>query len=374
MIYLDYNATTPVLPEVLEAMLPYFNTKWGNPSSPYLFSKAPSEAIFRARVQVADLIGAQPNEIVFTSCATESNQTALYNGWHHTPNKKVLMSAVEHSSIIEYQKSYSAAKSHSVNVDDKGFVDLDQLSSYCSQGNISMVSVMWANNETGVVSQIDEISDICQKYDVLFHTDAAQAAGKVIIDLGKTKIDYLSLSSHKFFGPKGIGALYIRHGTTYNPLLIGQQQSGLRGGTEPVAQIVGMGKAAEVAKKLISSHSSKNEKLRNFLEKKILNEIPDSYLNGCLESRLPNTLNISFKGIDANSLVLMLSKQGIYVSNGSACHSSTISPSHVLIAMGKSYEYSNSAIRFSLSHLNKEAEIDEAVCILAKLTKSLRGL
>ncbi|NOU36256.1 MAG: cysteine desulfurase [Kiritimatiellaceae bacterium] len=366
MIYLDYNATGPMLPEVLNAMCPFFCEQWANPSSPYAFAKQASDAIEIARSHVASLIGAKPNEIVFSSCATESNQTVL-----HGVRGKVATSTVEHSSIIDFLKERD--NTCFVPVDGAGRLDLEALDFSLTQQQIELVSVIWANNEVGVISPIEQTAKICKKHGVLFHSDAVQAAGKIEVDVKTNEVDYLSLSAHKIFGPKGIGALYVRDGAPYRPLLVGRQEKGRRGGTEAVPLIVGFGKAAELAKKDLSARMGHTKKMRDMLENSILQQIPEAYINGDKTCRLPNTTNIGFKGIDSDTFIQFLSTQGIMAANGSACKSSAITPSHVLTAMGRTHEESNEAIRFSLSHLTQENDICSAVSILKTLAESLRG-
>ena len=363
MVYLDYNATTPVLPEVFEVMKPFFCEHWANPSSPYLFAKESSDAIEEARQHVAQLIGAQPEEIFFTSCATESNQTIL-----HGTAGKVATSAVEHSSILEFLKNRGDALFIPVN--SEGLLDLERLDSDLSKGQVALASFIWANNETGVISPIQEIAAICDKHGVSLHSDAVQAAGKVVIDVAHTTVNYLSLNAHKIYGPKGVGAVYIRKGSPYKPLLIGSQERTRRGGTEAVPLIVGFGKAAEMARTDLDKRSHLSSQIRDKLEQAVLKNIPGAYINGSRDNRLPNTLNIGFPSIDSDMIVQLLGKRGIMVSNGSACKSQAITPSHVLIAMGKSHEAASEALRFSVSHLTKETEIDTAVSTLKELVES----
>jgi cysteine desulfurase len=365
MIYLDYNATTPVLREVLEAMIPFFCEQWANPSAPYLFAKKAADAIEEARSHVAMLIGAQPNEIAFTSCATESNQTIL-----HGTDGEVVISTVEHSSISEFLKGRN--NGHLVPVDAGGRLDLEVLDSILGKRQIKLVSVIWANNETGVISPIEGIAESCRNHSVLFHSDAVQAVGKIAVNVEQAGVDYLSLGAHKIYGPKGIGALYVREGSPYKPLLVGSQERGLRGGTESVPLIIGFGKAAELAKNQLNTRMNHTKQMRDILENSILRQIPDTYLNGDKTGRLPNTANIGFKGIDSDTFIQLLSNQGVMVSNGSACKANAITPSHVMTAMGKTHDEANEAIRFSLSHLTQENDIYSTLSILKTLAESLR--
>ena len=352
MIYLDYNATTPVLPEVMNSMTPFFLKQWGNPSAVYPFGENAANAIENARQQVANLIGADAKEILFTSGATESNQTILAR-----TTGSILTSSVEHSSINDFIKTRD--QTISIPVDTNGLIDLNYLDSELNKNKIGLVSCIWANNETGVISPIQEVSEICNKHGVLFHSDAVQAVGKIPIDVSKTPVNYLSLSAHKFFGPKGIGAIYIRKGSPFHPLVFGTQEEGKRGGTEAVPLIVGFGKAAELAKKELKQRSEIMCNMRNILEKFILETIPSAYINGDQHNRLPNTLNIGIPNVDSDMIVQLLGREGIMISNGSACKSQAITPSHVLLAMGRSYEQANEALRFSVSHLTTEQEIKE---------------
>jgi len=365
MIYLDHNATTPVLPEVLEAMIPFFCEQWANPSAPYPFAKRVADAIEEARIHVASLIGAQPKEVVFTSCATESNQAIL-----HGTEEKIAISTVEHGSISDFLRERN--KVHLIPVDSGGRLDLAVLDSVLGKLQTTLVSVIWANNETGVISPIEEIASLCEKHGVLFHSDAVQAAGKIAVDVAQTDVDYLSLSAHKIYGPKGIGALYVREGSPYTPLLVGSQERGLRGGTESVPLIIGFGKAAELAKNQLNERKNHTKLMRDTLENSILQQISGTYLNGDKTCRLPNTANIGFKGIDSDTFIQLLSNQGVMVSNGSACKSKAITPSQVLKAMGKTHEEASEAIRFSLSHLTLENDIYSTLSILKTLAEALR--
>ena len=364
MYYFDYNATTPVLPEVFEALKPYFCEKWGNPSASYSFGDIAAEAVEEARSQVAGLIGAQSDEIFFTSCATESNQT-IVNG----TGGCILCSTVEHSSINDLVKVREAALLVSVN--ELGELDLDQLDLYLTLHDVKLVSVMWANNETGVISPVAEIARLCRAHDVLFHSDAVQAAGKVSVDVSEIDVDYLSLSAHKIYGPKGIGALYVRDGSPFKSMLMGSQEKSKRGGTESVPLVVGFGKAAAIAKKEMSERVDASKAMRDMLECGILEQVPGAYVNGATDRRLPNTSNIGFRGHDSDILIKLLERQDVMVSTGSACKSSAITPSHVLTAMGRSHDDANEAIRFSVSHLTTKAEVDHVVSTIAEVVGSL---
>src|SRR3990172_255040 len=308
MIYLDYNATTPVLPEVLEAMMPYFTTEWGNPSSTYKFGYKIKTAIEIAREQVADLIGAHPIEVIFTSCATESNNAAIHAALKANPSKRhIVTSAVEHSSVLNYCMSLEKEgyRVTYLPVDRDGVLNLADLEDTITD-ETAVVSLMWANNETGVLFPVKEIAEICQSRGVLYHCDAVQAAGKVEINVRNTPINYLALTGHKFHAPKGIGALYVRRKTPVSSFVHGgHQERNLRGGTESVPLIVGMGKAAELAHKTLPEYDKKVRPLRDALEEGILERVPNTELNGHAAQRLANTTNISFHGIESQALLIL---------------------------------------------------------------------
>ena len=304
MIYLDYNATTPVLPEVMEAMAPYFTNEWGNPSSSYKFGSKLKTVIETAREQVADLVGAHPLEVIFTSCATESNNAAIHAALKAHPGKRhIITSAVEHSSVLNYclaleKEGYRVT---CLPVDSEGLLKLADLESAIT-GWTAIVSLMWANNETGVLFPVKEIAEVCRSRGVLYHCDAVQAAGKIAIDVQTIPIDYLSLTGHKFHAPKGIGALYVRRKTPVSPYVHGgHQERNLRGGTESVPLIVGMGKAAQLARKHLPDYDKTVRPMRDALEEGILNSIPNTELNGQKTQRLANTTNITFHGIESFS-------------------------------------------------------------------------
>lgn len=376
MIYLDNNGTTRVLPEVLEAMLPYFTTDWGNPSSSYKFGSKLKTVIETAREQVADLIGAHPREVVFTSCATESNNAALHAALKAQPGKRHLItSAVEHSSVLNYclaleKEGYRVTY---LPVDREGLLKLADLETAITD-ETAVVSLMWANNETGVLFPAKEIAEICRSRGVLYHCDAVQAAGKTMIDMQKVPVDYLSLTGHKFHAPKGIGALYVRRKTPMSPYLYdGHQERGLRGGTESVPLIVGMGKAAQLARKHLPEYEKKVRPLRDKLEDGILNSIPNTELNGHKTQRLANTSNITFHGIESEALLILLDKEGICASSGSACLADSDEPSHVIKAMRSDSSASRQMIRFSLDMDNGLAEIREAMAAVQGCVRALAG-
>jgi cysteine desulfurase len=379
VIYLDNNATTRVAPEVMEAMLPYFSEYYGNPSSMHSFGGDVAAKIRAARENVAALIGAaSPDEIVFTSCGTESDGTAIRAAIESYPAKKhILTSRVEHPAIKNLYETLSK-KGYRVTfvpVDGKGRLDLDYLYDNLSE-DTAVVSLMWANNETGVIFPVEEISREIKDRGIVFHTDAVQAAGKFPIDVKATGVDMLSLSGHKFHAPKGIGVLYIRKGTKFSPYMIGgHQEHGRRGGTENVASIIALGKAAEMAKKHLEDNGyARIGKLRDKLEITLLEKIPHSMINGEREHRLLNTTNISFEYVEGEAILLMMNEYGICASSGSACTSGSLEPSHVMRAMGVPYTAAHGSIRFSLSRYTIEEEIDVVIEKLPPIIERLRSM
>lgn len=375
--YFDHNATTPVAPQVLEAMLPFLTGRWANPSSSYTIGREVAAEVESARAKVAEMIGADPGEIVFTSCGTESNNAALSSALISQPGKRhVLMTAVEHSANIKYGEALSkrgCAVTY-LPVDSDGLLDLGLLERSI-RPDTAIVSVMWANNETGVVFPVEEIASICRAKGVLFHTDAVQAAGKVWIDVRTAGVDFLSLSAHKLYAPKGIGLLYIRSGAPFEPFIVGgHQENGRRGGTENVAHIAGFGRAAELA---LGSFEDDNRRIRNLrdqLEAGILRKIPNTALNGAKEPRLPNTSNLAFEGLEADAILIALDQAGICASSGSACKSGSIEPSHVLSAMGMSVARARSSIRFSLGRETSPGDVEYVLSQLPKTISKLRFL
>jgi cysteine desulfurase len=374
MIYLDYNATTPVLPEVLEAMMPYFTTEWGNPSSTYKFGYRIKSAIEKAREQVAELIGAHPMEIIFTSCATESNNAAIHAALKANPSKRhIVTSAVEHSSVLNYCKALEkdGFRVTYLPVDREGLLKLADLESAISD-DTAIVSLMWANNETGVLFPVKEIAEICQSRGMLHHCDAVQAAGKVDINLRNIPINYLSLTGHKFHAPKGIGALYVKRKTPVSAFVHGgHQERNLRGGTESVPLIVGVGKAAELARHRLPVFDRKVRPLRDALEEGILERVPNTDLNGHRTQRLSNTTNISFHGIESEALLILLDKEGICTSSGSACLADSNQPSHVIRAMKPDFGRSQQMLRFSLSSANTTNEVQTTLASVKRAATSL---
>src|SRR5689334_166429 len=357
MIYLDYNATTPVLPEVLEAMMPYFTTEWGNPSSTYKFGYKIKSAIEKAREQVAALIGAHPTEIIFTSCATESNNAAIHAALKANPSKRhIVTSAVEHSSVLNYCKALESEgyRISYLPVDRDGLLNLADLGSAITD-DTTVVSLMWANNETGVVFPIKDVAEICYARGILYYCDAVQATGKVDVNVRNLPINYLSLTGHKAHAPKGIGA-----------------ERNLRGGTESVPLIVGLGKAAELAHDRLPEYDQKVRPLRDSLEEEILERLPNSELNGHAIQRLANTTNIPFHGIESDALLILLDKEGICASSGFACLADSDEPSHVIKAMKPECNGSREMIRFSFDWSNTPAEVETAVAAVKRSAEFLR--
>ncbi|MEJ2220336.1 MAG: cysteine desulfurase NifS [Desulfobacterales bacterium] len=378
VIYVDNNATTMVAPEVLDAMMPYFSTNYGNPSSMHSFGGNVAAEIEAARENVANLIGAAPEEIVFTSCGTESDGTAVRAAIESNPDKKHLVtSRVEHPAIKNLYEALSKKgyRATFVPVDSQGRLDIDYLYNSLSD-DTAIVSLMWGNNETGVIFPVEEISKEVKSRGILFHTDAVQAVGKIPINVGETGVDMLSLSGHKFHSPKGIGALYIRKGTKFSPFMVGgHQERGRRGGTENTASIIGLGKAAELA----AAHLAENgyeriSRLRDRLEQTLLEKVSNALINGDPANRLPNTTSIAFEYVEGEAILLMMNEYGICASSGSACTSGSLEPSHVLRAMGVPFTAAHGSIRFSLSRYNTEDDIDVIVEKLPPVIERLREL
>jgi cysteine desulfurase len=378
VVYLDNNATTKVDPEVLQAMLPYFSDYYGNPSSMHAFGGGVAGVIREARERLARLIGASPEEIVFTSCGTESDSTAIRAVIESYPSKRHLVtSRVEHPAVKNLFETFAKKgyRTTFVPVDGQGRLDLDYLYDQLSE-DTALVSLMWANNETGVLFPVEEVSRAVKERGIVFHTDAVQAVGKVPINLAGTGIDMLSLSGHKLHAPKGIGALYIRKGTKFAPYLIGgHQERGRRGGTENTAAIVGLGKAAELAAHHIDGGSYRGmSELRDRLEQTLLSTVPNTMVNGDPAARLPNTSSIAFEYVEGEAILLMLNEHGICASSGSACTSGSLEPSHVLRAMGVPFTAAHGSIRFSLSRYTTGSEIDLVLEKLPPIIARLREL
>jgi cysteine desulfurase len=375
--YFDNNATTRVAPEVVMAMLPSMNEGYGNPSSAYTFGKAVAHDIKVAREKIAALIHADPREIIFTSCGTESNNSAIHSALVTQPGKRhVITTAVEHSSNIKFC-DFLKKRGFEITllpVERDGSLDIHLLEKSIRL-DTAIVSVMWANNETGVIFQLEEIAAICRSKGVLCHTDAVQVPGKVKINVADLGVDFLSLSAHKLHAPKGIGLLYVKRRTKYQPYVIGGgQEQGRRGGTENVPYIVGFGRAAELAMASLSDENTRIRALRDRLEKSILATIPNTMRNGDREARLPNTTNIAFDYVEAEAILLLLDQAGICVSSGSACTTGSLDPSHVLVAMGLTPTRARGSIRFSLGIYNTAEEVDYLIEHLPPIIAKLRAV
>jgi cysteine desulfurase len=376
LYYFDNNATTRISPEVVEAMLPYLTEKWGNPSSAYSFGNELHKIIDRAREQVAALINADPREIVFTSCGTESNNAAINSAIRLQPKKRhIITTAVEHSANIKYCK-FLESQGYEVTrlpVERDGTIDIHLLVESIRQ-DTAIVSIMWANNETGVLFPVEEAAAICQSHHVPFHTDAVQVAGKLKIDVQSLGADFLSLSAHKLHAPKGIGMLYVKRRTPFQPLVIGgQQERGRRGGTENVPYIVAFGRAAELAIENIHDENTRVRHMRDRVEDSILKSISATTRNGSRQQRLPNTSNLAFAGVEAEAILLMLNQLDICASSGSACTTGSIEPSHVLTAMGLPPDLARSSVRFSFGKYNTDQEIDFLLQHLPTIVNRLRA-
>ena len=376
-VYVDNNATTKVAPEVLEAMLPYFSEFYGNPSSMHFFGGQVQKKVNEAREKVANFLGADPSEIVFTSCGTESDNAAILGTLDSYPEKRHLITTrVEHPAIGNVC-TYLSRKGYRItelSVDREGRLDLDELRESVTE-ETGLVTIMYANNETGVLFPIEEINEIVKEKGIPFHTDAVQAAGKIPLHMKKSKIDMLSISGHKLHAPKGIGVLYIRKGTRFSPYMMGgHQEKGRRGGTENVPYIIGLGKACELAKEHLDDENTRVKALRDYLEEKILAKIPNTLVNGDRVHRLPNTLSVSFEYVEGESILLLLSDLGICASSGSACTSGSLEPSHVLRAMGVPFTAAHGSIRFSLSVYNTKEEMDYIIEHLPPIIQKLRDI
>jgi len=378
-IYLDHNATTPMSPKVLSAMMPYLEEIHGNPSSVHEFGRAARKGIEEAREKVASLIGAKdPQEIVFTSGGTESDNFAIKGAVDALKSKgnHIITSSIEHhavSNVCKFLEKESAKVTY-LPVDKDGIVDPEVLKKAITDKTV-LISIMWANNEMGAIQPIEEIAAIAKEKGILFHTDAVQAAGKVPIDVESSGVGLLSISSHKFYGPKGVGALYIKKGVRITPQIVGGfHERNRRAGTENTAGIVGFGEAAHLAKKDLARESSYLRGLRDYLYDGIKAKISDVRLNGHLKKRLPNTLNVSFKYIEGESIILNLDLEGVAVSTGSACTSGSLEASHVLIAMGLDHVDAQGSVRFSLGHDNTKEDMNYVLKVLPPIVERLRKM
>jgi len=376
LIYLDNAASTQIHEDVLNSMLPYLKEQYGNPSSMHRYGRLAHKAVEKARKQIASIINAEPSEIILTSGGTESNNTALRGITMKNTSGQIITSSIEHDAILEPCKKL-AQNGFDVDylpVTQFGMVECSDLKNYISKKTI-LVSIMFGNNEVGTIQPISEIAKICKEYEVPFHTDAIQAVGKTPIDVKKLNIDLLSISSHKLYGPKGIGALYIKNGIDVDPVILGGgQERGLRSGTENVASIVGFGKACEIAKNNLNENILQMKKLRDTLVEKILNEIPEVILNGHPRSRLPNNAHFTFFGVNGEDLIIKLDEYGIAASTGSACSVNTQKASHVLQAMGFSHEQITGSLRLTIGIFNDQKEIEQTVNVLKKVVTELRSV
>lgn len=376
-IYLDNNATTRVAPEVLEVMLPYFHELYGNPSSMHSFGGQVGRELSVAREQVAALLGASPDEIIFTSCGSESDNAAIRSALASQPGKRhIVTSRVEHPAVkaLCAQLATEGFRVTELPVEAEGRLDMDLYRKSLTP-DTAIVSLMWANNETGVIFPIEKAAEFARSRGIVFHTDAVQAVGKIPIDLSKTAIDMLSISGHKLHAPKGIGVLYVRRGTRFWPFLIGgHQEKGRRGGTENTPSIIGLGKACSLAAQNMEAENTRVKQLRDKLENELRAVIPNSRVNGDRGSRLPNTSNISFEFVEGEAILLMMDQFGICASSGSACTSGSLQPSHVLRAMGVPFTMAHGSIRFSLSVYNTDEEIDFVIEKLPPIIETLRSL
>jgi cysteine desulfurase len=377
IIYLDNNATTQLDPAVIEEMLPFLTKYYGNPSSGYGFAVMARKAINLARERLAALLGCEPTEIVFTSGGTESNNAVINSALQFEPRgKRVVTSAVEHSAVLRPCQDLGKVGSDVtfLGVDGHGNLDVAELEAAIRPGT-ALVSIMWANNETGVVFPIEKIADICREKRVLFHTDAVQVTGKIPMRLRDSPINFLSLSAHKFHGPKGVGALYVSRRTRFSPLIAGGgQENERRGGTENVASIVGLGKAADLAVKYLEEGKCNIRSMRDRFEKSMLEAVSGASINGAGAGRLPNTSSLSFEGIESRSALLLLDRQGICCSAGSACRTGSQEASHVLRAMNPGSDGARRSLRFSLGRFNSDAQIDRAIEVVPKVIEKLRQL
>jgi cysteine desulfurase len=376
-LYLDNNATTQVAPEVLDVMLPYFCDLYGNPSSMHSFGGQVAKKISDAREQASALIGALPDEIIFTSCGTESDNAAIRSALATNPEKRhIVTSRVEHPAVKALCASLSRQgyKITEVSVDKNGLLDMEQYENSLTP-DTAVVSLMWANNETGVIFPVEKAAEIAHAHGVPFHTDAVQGAGKIPINMKGNAIDMLSISGHKLHAPKGIGVLYVRRGTRFSPFLIGgHQEKGRRGGTENTPSIIGLGRACELASGNLDRENTRVKGLRDKLENTLIKIIPQSKVNGDRTHRLPNTSNISFEYIEGEAILLLMNEHGICASSGSACTSGSLQPSHVLHAMGVPFTMAHGSIRFSLSIYNTEEEINLVIKTLPPIIDRLRSM
>ena len=377
-VYLDYSATTPVKEDVLQEMIPYFTEKYGNPSSLYDIGLENKEALNRAREQVAALINAKPSEIYFTGCGTEADNWAVFGTAEKLKAKgnHIITTRIEHHAMLH---SCAALEKDGfavtyLDIDKNGMIDLKQLEDAITDKTI-LISIMLVNNEIGTIEPVKEAAAIARKHQILFHTDAVQALGNVPIDVKELGVDMLSVSAHKIYGPKGVGALYIRKGVQINNFMHGgAQENRRRAGTENVPGIVGFGKAAEIALRDLNKHIEHSKKLRDHLRERILTEIPDTFVNGTMEHRHPGNLNVTFEYIEGEAILLLLNQLGISVSTGSACSSASLEPSHVLSALGVPVEMIHGTVRFTVGDMTTMEDIDYVADSLKMVVQRLREI
>lgn len=378
-VYLDNNATTRVDPRVVDAMLPFFTEQFGNPSSMHAFGSEVGAAVKQGRQQLQALLGAEfDHEIVFTSGGTESDNAAILSALETQPGRtEIITSAVEHPAVLalcEWLQKTRGVTVHRIPVDARGRLDIDAYRKALGP-KTAIASIMWANNETGTIFPVEDLADLAHEAGALFHTDAVQAVGKIPMRLADSEIDMLSLSGHKLHGPKGIGALYVRKGVRFRPLLRGgHQERGRRAGTENATGIIGLGKAAELALDALGDEATRVKALRDRLEAGLLQRIGHSFVTGDTDNRLPNTANIAFEYIEGEGILLLLNKEGIAASSGSACTSGSLEPSHVLRAMNIPYTAAHGAIRFSFSRENTAEDVDRVLDVMPPIIEKLRGL
>ncbi len=377
-IYMDNNATTMVDPAVVEEMMPFFSEQFGNPSSLHSFGNKVGMALKKARKQVQRLIGAEfDSEIIFTSCGSESDSTAILSALRAQPERReIITTVVEHPAVLnlcEYLETEGYTV-HYLKVDNKGRLDLDEYKKLLSD-KVAVVSIMWANNESGTIFPVEEMAELAHNKGIMFHTDAVQAVGKIPIDLENSYIHMLSMSGHKLHAPKGVGVLYLKRGTRFRPLLRGgHQERGRRAGTENVASIVGLGKACEMAGSHIEFENTHVKAMRDRLQEGILAAVPNCFATGDVENRLPNTASIAFEFIEGEAILLLMNKVGIAASSGSACTSGSLEPSHVMMAMGIPYTAAHGTVRFSLSRYNTMEEVERVIAEVPGIVAKLRKL
>lgn len=378
-VYLDNNATTRCDPAVVEAMLPYFSEQFGNASSMHAFGAQVGDALSKARKQLQALLGAEfDHEIIYTSGGTEADNMAILSALETQRDRdEIVTSAVEHPavlSLVAHLEKTGRAKVHIIGVDAKGRLDMDAYRKALGP-KTAIVSIMWANNETGTIFPVEQLAHMAHQAGALFHTDAVQAAGKIPINMAESEIDMLSLSGHKLHGPKGVGALYARKGTRLRPLIRGgHQERGRRAGTENAPAIIGLGKAAELALEHMNDEQTRVAGLRDRLEKGLLQRIGNSFVTGDPENRLPNTANVAFEYIEGEAILLFMNREGIAASSGSACTSGSLEPSHVLRAMNVPYTAAHGAIRFSFSRENDETDVDRVLDAMPQIIERLREM